>query len=66
MFSTTPKYQLEDRVRFMDSCGDGGTGTVASVEVDNYGTAWYGVRWDDDDPTIELVTDCDEKYLRTA
>lgn len=64
MQSITPKYELEDRVRFVDSCGEGSTGTVASVEVDNYGTAWYGVRWNDDDPEIELVTDCPEKNLK--
>lgn len=60
-----PKFQLEDRVRYIGLDGDG-TGTIASVEVDSYGTVWYGVRWDDDDPQDELSTDCHEKYLAHA
>lgn len=63
MQSITPKYEIGTGVRWTDACGDGDTGEVASVEI-AYGTVWYGVRWDDDDPTIELVTDCPEKNLK--
>jgi hypothetical protein len=63
MSSPAPKYQLEDRVQYI---GEDGLGTIASIEVDDYGTAWYGVRWDYDDPQAELFTDCHEKYLELA